>query len=102
MAMPNGSDITVATMAIRSDNSTAVHSSGVRLNTGRRDVGLTSNVEPQVLQTRQRLFTLPWRGRVGERSEPGWGDFLLQVRKLTPPRSRSLRSRERPSPSRGG
>jgi hypothetical protein len=21
------------------------------------------------------IFTLPWRGRVGERSEPGWGEL---------------------------
>ena len=30
--MPNGSDTSVATTAMRSDSSTAVHSSGVRLN----------------------------------------------------------------------
>src|SRR5262245_16887991 len=35
-------------------------------------------------------LTLPWRGRVGERSEPGWGE---PQEKLTPPRRlRSLRS----------
>jgi hypothetical protein len=32
MASPNGSATAVATSAIRSDSSTAVHSSGVRLN----------------------------------------------------------------------
>ena len=60
--MPNGSDTTVATTAIRSDSSTAVHSSGVRLEhdvsrervvrTWRRridhDVGLIRNVKPYV------------------------------------------------------
>src|ERR1700740_3479421 len=36
--------------------------------------------------------TLPWRGRVGERSEPGWGD-LTAFHNFTPPRRlRSLRS----------
>src|SRR5205823_3077507 len=31
------------------------------------------------------VFTLPWRGRVGERSEPGWGE----KRKFTPTRRAS-------------
>ncbi len=46
------------------------------------------------------LLHLPAWGRVGERRrrEPGWGDS----RQVTPPRSPSLRSGERPSPSRGG
>jgi hypothetical protein len=35
------------------------------------------------------LFTSPWRGEVGSRSEPGGGDFFLL---FTPPRSRLARS----------
>ena len=61
IAMPNGSDTTVATSAIRSDSSTAVHSSGVRSNICRplarsesrawlalfsHDVGRIRNVKP--------------------------------------------------------
>src|SRR5689334_11125925 len=40
------------------------------------------------------LFTLPWRGRVGERSSPGWGEDSVGchglesvVVSITPPRS---------------
>src|SRR5207244_835410 len=43
-------------------------------------------------------FTLPWRGRVGERSEPGWGELCFPKCKLTPPRLPSLRSAVDPPP----
>ena len=44
------------------------------------------------------VIYLPWRGRVGERSEPGWGERRKQ-RSSPPPAS--LRSGWRPPPSRG-
>ena len=59
-AMPNGSDTKVATSAMRSDSSTAVHSSGVRLNTG----GAASP---------------PLQGEGGERSEAGWVVLDAQI-----------------------
>src|SRR5712672_1994131 len=74
----------------------------------RRVSGMTfsSYVHTQVIQNpseRRTLFTLPWRGRVGEtssvaRCEPGWGDLLSKEEKLTPPRLPSLRSAVDPPP----
>lgn len=49
-------------------------------------------------------LTLRWRGRVGERSEPGWGELLaldMATSLHTPPRPLPLRFSGRPSPSRG-
>ena len=48
----------------------------------------TNNIEVAP-KTNRSLFTLPWRGRVGARSAPGWGD-----------KPKNLRQRDAVTPSR--